>query len=740
MAKGATVRMWRRTLFVLCFLFMSGFIIVAVRLFKLQIIDGAKLQKMAIDQQLKDTKISAQRGTIYDRNMKPLAQSATVWTVVLEPAYLKDDSERKVVASGLSKILDMDEEDLLEKAQKKSYYMVVKRKVDSETKDKIVEFKKNNKISSGVRLIEDHKRYYLYKNFLASVLGFTGTDGQGLAGLEEYYNDYLTGEAGRVVTAKNALGTDMPFDYEQMIPAKNGCSLILSIDESIQHFMEKNLEQGILDNKVKNRAAAVMMNVKTGEILGLAVKGDFDPNEPFKIYDQEEAQRIDALSSEEKTKERAIAWEKQWRNKAVSDTYYPGSVWKIITSSMAIEENIVSENTMFTCSGGIHPYPGAPLVRCWKKSGHGSETFVQSVCNSCNPVFMMLGQSLGAEKFYRYYKAFGFAEKTGIDLPGEAKDIFFSKDGSMAPMDLVVASFGQNFSITPIQMLTAVCAVANGGNLVKPHIVDRIIDDNGNIVKSFDTVVKRKVISENTAKRVCAILHTNATIGTAKNGYVAGYRIAGKTGTSEKVGLSRSGGMDYISSYCGFAPADDPQVALIVYFDTPTGDSHYGGAVAGPAFANIMKEVLPYLGIEKKYTEEEAKNLEVSMPNLIGMEVYKAKEEAQRLSLRAIVKGNGKNVIKQIPEGSKMVPKGGTVVLYTDEDSTNSTVIVPNFVGLSISEVNKLAGDSDINVVIRGASEGQDGIIAKSQSIKEGTRVTSGSIVVVDFIQVDEVT
>lgn len=732
--------MWRRTLFVLCFLFMSGFIIVAVRLFKLQIIDGAKLQKMAIDQQLKDTKISAQRGTIYDRNMKPLAQSATVWTVVLEPAYLKDDSERKVVASGLSKILDMDEEDLLEKAQKKSYYMVVKRKVDSETKDKIVEFKKNNKISSGVRLIEDHKRYYLYKNFLASVLGFTGTDGQGLAGLEEYYNDYLTGEAGRVVTAKNALGTDMPFDYEQMIPAKNGCSLILSIDESIQHFMEKNLEQGILDNKVKNRAAAVMMNVKTGEILGLAVKGDFDPNEPFKIYDQEEAQRIDALSSEEKTKERAIAWEKQWRNKAVSDTYYPGSVWKIITSSMAIEENIVSENTMFTCSGGIHPYPGAPLVRCWKKSGHGSETFVQSVCNSCNPVFMMLGQSLGAEKFYRYYKAFGFAEKTGIDLPGEAKDIFFSKDGSMAPMDLVVASFGQNFSITPIQMLTAVCAVANGGNLVKPHIVDRIIDDNGNIVKSFDTVVKRKVISENTAKRVCAILHTNATIGTAKNGYVAGYRIAGKTGTSEKVGLSRSGGMDYISSYCGFAPADDPQVALIVYFDTPTGDSHYGGAVAGPAFANIMKEVLPYLGIEKKYTEEEAKNLEVSMPNLIGMEVYKAKEEAQRLSLRAIVKGNGKNVIKQIPEGSKMVPKGGTVVLYTDEDSTNSTVIVPNFVGLSISEVNKLAGDSDINVVIRGASEGQDGIIAKSQSIKEGTRVTSGSIVVVDFIQVDEVT
>ncbi len=732
--------MWRRTLFVLCFLFMSGFIIVAVRLFKLQIIDGAKLQKMAIDQQLKDTKISAQRGTIYDRNMKPLAQSATVWTVVLEPAYLKDDSERKVVASGLSKILDMDEEDLLEKAQKKSYYMVVKRKVDSETKDKIVEFKKNNKISSGIRLIEDHKRYYLYKNFLASVLGFTGTDGQGLAGLEEYYNDYLTGEAGRVVTAKNALGTDMPFDYEQMIPAKNGCSLILSIDESIQHFMEKNLEQGILDNKVKNRAAAVMMNVKTGEILGLAVKGDFDPNEPFKIYDQEEAQRIDALSSEEKTKERAIAWEKQWRNKAVSDTYYPGSVWKIITSSMAIEENIVSENTMFTCSGGIHPYPGAPLVRCWKKSGHGSETFVQSVCNSCNPVFMMLGQSLGAEKFYRYYKAFGFAEKTGIDLPGEAKDIFFSKDGSMAPMDLVVASFGQNFSITPIQMLTAVCAVANGGNLVKPHIVDRIIDDNGNIVKSFDTVVKRKVISENTAKRVCAILHTNATIGTAKNGYVAGYRIAGKTGTSEKVGLSRSGGMDYISSYCGFAPADDPQVALIVYFDTPTGDSHYGGAVAGPAFANIMKEVLPYLGIEKKYTEEEAKNLEVSMPNLIGMEVYKAKEEAQRLSLRAIVKGNGKSVIKQIPEGSKMVPKGGTVVLYTDEDSTNSTVIVPNFVGLSISEVNKLAGDSDINVVIRGASEGQDGIIAKSQSIKEGTRVTSGSIVVVDFIQVDEVT
>ncbi len=739
MSKGTTLRMWRRSLIVLVLLVAVGFGIVIFRLAALQLVDGKDLQQKAIEQQLADTTINAQRGTIYDCNMKPLAQSATVWTVVLEPAYLKTDEEKELVASGLSEILEMDKEKLLELSKKKSYYTVVKRKVENDIKEKIIKFKTDNEITTGIRLIEDYKRYYPYGAFAAPVIGFTGTDSQGLSGIEAYYDQELTGEAGRLITAKNARGTDMPFDYEQMIPAKDGNSLVLSIDEVIQHFLEKNLEEGIANNKVLNRATAIMMDVNTGEILGMAVKGDFDPNDPFTIADPEVAKQIEALPEEEKAAAKSDAWQKQWRNKAVSDTYYPGSVFKMVTASMAIEENVVNENTTFTCTGGMKPYPGASVIHCHKRSGHGTQTFLEALCNSCNPTFIMLGQKVGAEKFYQYYSAFGFSEKTGIDLPGEASDIFFSADGSMAPMDLAVASFGQNFSITPIQMLTAAATIANGGKLVQPHVVKQIIDSDGNIVKSIDTNFKRTVISEDTAKRVCAMLQTNAKIGSGKNGYVPGYRVGGKTGTSEKIGSSGPNGMDYIASYCGFAPADDAKVAMLVFFDTPKGDSYYGSAVAAPVFAKVMQDVLPYLGIERQYTEEEMAKLEMATPSLVGKSVTEAKNEVQSQDLTPIIMGSGSTIVSQIPEPSRLIPKGGTIVLYTDQASTTEMVTVPNLVGLTMSAANQAAADARLNISITGAGLAGGEVVSSSQSVPEGTQVPPGTIITVEFIQTDQI-
>lgn len=735
MAKGTTIRMWRRSIFVLAALIVVGFGVIIFRLVQLQLVQGESLQQMAAEQQLKDTKINAQRGTIYDCNMKPLAQSASVWTVVLESAYLKDDTIREKIADGLSKILEMDKNEILEKAKKKSFYTVVKRKVESDIKDKIIEFQKENKITTGIRLVEDYKRYYPYGDFASCIIGFTGTDSQGLSGLESYYNEYLTGQAGRLVTARNAIGTDMPFDYEKMIPAQNGNSLVLSIDEVIQHFLEKGLEEGIANHKVMNRAGAIMMNVNTGEIIGMAVKGGYDLNKPFEIADTAVKEKIEALPEEERSKAKATALEAQWRNKLVNDTYMPGSVYKQITTAMAFEENVINEKTNFNCSGSFVPFQGARPIKCHKPGGHGSQVFERAFCNSCNPAFIQIGQKLGAEKFYKYYHAFGFTEKTGVDLPGEANGIFFSKDGSMGPMDLAVASFGQNFSITPMQMVTAAAAIANGGHLVKPHVVKQIIDSNGNIVKSFDRTEKRQVISEQTSKRICALLMQNAIDGGAKNGYVPGYRIGGKTGTTQKIGNSGPGGMDYISSFCGIAPADNPQYILLIYYDTPKGPSYYGAAVAAPTFAKVMQDALPYLGVDRKYTEEELAKLDVPVPFLVGSSVEQAKSQAINLQLNPVVYGSGDTVISQIPDVSTKMPKGGTIVLYTDKESTSKKAVVPKFTGLTLAAANREASAAKLNITIKGASLSSAGSVCVSQSIIAGTEVKPGTVVTLVFAQ-----
>ena len=403
---------------------------------------------------------------------------------------------------------------------------------------------------------------------------------------------------------------------------------------------------------------------------------------------------------------------------------------------MGLELNVVNESSNFNCNGSIKPFEGAKPIRCHKHSGHGSQTFVKALCNSCNPAFITLGQRIGAENFFKFYKDFGFHSKTGIDLPGESGDIFFSADGSMAPTDLCVASMGQNFSITPIQMITAAAAIANGGNLVQPHVVKEVLDENGNTVKKINPAPKRRVISKETARRVTAMLHENATNGAARNAYIPGYRVAGKTGTSQKIGLSAPGQMDYISSFCGFAPADDPKIVMLVFFDTPKGDHYYGAAVAAPAFVTAMQDILPYMGIEKVYSEEELEKINTVVPELIGKSVGEAKNTAASLSLRVVVVGNGDKVISQIPDPSSHIPKDGKIILHTDS-SSSSSIKVPKLVGLTPAEVNKIASQLGLNINFSGIKLEEQGVASTAQSIPEGTEVPMGTVVTVNFIHHD---
>lgn len=740
MAKETTIRMWRRAL-ILILIMAAGLCLVVFNLIRLQLIDGEELKKAAIDQSLQPTTLTAQRGTIYDcSGTKILAQSASVWTVALEPAYI-DKEDKEVLARGLAEILDMEEADVLELTQKNTYFTYVKKKVETAIKDEILEFLEENDINRGVQLIEDYKRYYPYGNFMGPVLGFTGTDNQGLSGLEYQYDTELSGTAGRLVTAKNAVGTDMPFQYEQKVEAENGYDLVLTIDEGIQHFLEEALEEGIENFEVANGACAIAMNVKTGAILGLATKGDYDPNDPWTITNEEVVKEIEALPEEEQDAATSDALQKQWRNKAISDTYYPGSVFKMCTGSMAMEEGIVSEKTTFTCN---HSYvvegTGGQSINCWAY-GHGTQTFVEGLCNSCNPFFVHLGESLGPNLFYKYFEAFGFTKKTGIDLPGEANTIYYTAD-QLNPMELATESFGQNFSITPIHMLAAACAIANGGYLVQPHVVDHMLDEDGNIVMTADTSYKRQVISNDTSERMIKILQTNATVGTAKNGYIAGYRVCGKTGTSQKI---LEDNLDptkkhYIASYCGFAPADDPEIALLVYYDEPNPSiNYYGSAVAGPTFVKCMEQILPYLGIERKYTEEELEKIDTTAPSVTGGTVEEAKKIAEDAGLTVKVKGDGDTVLEQIPAFGETVPQGGTIVVYTDEESQKETVTVPDLTGMSLSAANQTAVDSGIQIRVTGAALTSSNPVSQTQDITEGTEVRPGTVVTVAFIEVDQV-
>lgn len=732
-AKGPNQRLRQRTAVLIIMILVVGFGAAIARLGFLTIVDGSTLQEAAVAQQLKDTTIPAKRGTIYDSNGKVLAESASVWQVVLSPIYFENDEQREAAAKGLSEILELDYDNVYEKTTQESYYVVVKRKIEAEARDKVLELidelSDEYDCGSVVRLLDDYKRYYPQNDLASCVIGFTGSDEQGLEGVEYQYDDYLSGTPGRIITAKNAQGTDMPFKYEQSVEAEDGNNIYLTIDETVQSICEKYMKQGIADNNVLNRGVCIAMDVNTGAIISMVTVGGYDLNDPFTLP-EETKKEIKKLPEDEQLQAENEALAAMWRNKAITDTYMPGSVFKICTASMALEEGKISDNTSFNCTGSMTV--SDKTIHCHELGGHGSQNFVQAICNSCNPAFIQIGQLVGMNKFNQYYQGFGFSQKTGIDLPGEAEDTFWA-DGEMTEVDLAVASFGQNFAITPIQMVTAVSAVANGGYVLEPYVVSKITDSQGNVIKNVEKTVKRQVISKSTSDKMNEILGYNTATAGATAGYVAGYKIAGKTGTSEKIGskVISHFSEDYIASSCGYAPADDPQIAMLVFFDTPSGDAYYGSQVASPVFINIMSEVLPYLDIKTEYTESELEYVDVSAGDYTGISVSEAEAAAKADGFTTTVKGDGEKVIAQIPSVSSKVPTGGNIVLYTDDSSRNETVMVPNLVGYSPSEVNNVASAYGLNVSFSGASD--TGVVSTSQDIASGTTVSPGTVITVSF-------
>ncbi len=763
---GANQRLRKRTVWLLIIILAVGFGAVITRLAFLQLVQGEELQRRAIEQQLSDTPISAKRGTIYDTNGKILAQSASVWRVVMAPAYFDDgadgDAQREFVATRLSEILGLDKAELLEDTKQNTYYVSVKRRIESTEKEQIIELQKElsekYQKSGLISLLDDYKRYYPYSDLASSVIGFTGSEDQGLWGVEYQYEDYLAGTPGRIVSAQNGIQTEMPFDFNQNIGAIDGSSLVLTIDETVQSIVEKYMKQGVKDNQVLERGVCIVMNVNTGEILAMASVEGFDLNDPYAISDEQKkeieginneyliknkytedpstlsTEERDKLISKAKAEAESAALSRNWRNKAISDTYYPGSVFKMVTLSMALQEGVVNKDSRFSCSGAYQLYDDT--IHCHNTAGHGSQTYQQCLWNSCNPGFIQIGQLVGKEKFWQYYQAFGFSDKTGIDLPGESDDQFFNHDGvegNMYDTDLAVASFGQNFSITPIQMITAASAVANGGYIVQPHVVKQIIDAEGNVVKNVTTETKRQVISNSVSEEMRGIMEENCISGSGKNGYVAGYRVGGKTGTSEKlIDVNGDGADDYIASFCGFAPANNPQYAALVFFDAPTGGNYYGSAVAAPVFASIMSEVLPYLDVVAQYTEDEMSNIDTSAGAYTGMSVEDATKEAQGDGFSVTVKGEGATVIKQNPPTGAVIPTGGTIVLYTDNSADAEKVTVPNFIGFGVSDCNYVAAQYGLNVSVTGTASSSDST-AIAQSVAEGEQVDPGSVITVTF-------
>lgn len=735
--KGPNQRLRQRTGILIIIILVLGFGAALVRLSFLTLVQGRTLQEDAVEQQLKDTTLPAKRGIIYDTNGKVLAESASVWQVVLAPIYLENDEQRQAVAKGLSEILELDYDNVYKKTQQQSYYVVVKRKIEVETRDKIIEFidelDKDYKCGNVIELLDDYKRYYPHDSLAASVIGFAGSDEQGLEGVEYEYDSYLSGTPGRIVTAKNAVGTNMPFQYEQNIEAEDGKNIYLTIDENIQSICEKYMQQGVADNNVLNKGVCIAMDVNTGAILAMVTTDGYNLNDPYELPEDQQ-KKIDALPEDEQSKAQGEALSAMWRNKAVSDTYMPGSVFKMCVASMAIEEDKVSDDSTFTCTGVIKV--GDRPLHCSNTSGHGTQNFLEALCNSCNPAFVQIGQLIGMNKFREYYEGFGFSEKTGIDLPGEAEDTFWA-DGTMGEVDLAVASFGQNFAITPIQMITACAAVANGGYVLQPYVVSKITDSDGNVVKNMEKKVKRQVISKETSDKMNEMLGYNTQTAGATSGYVTGYKVAGKTGTSEKIGSKSesSFGEDYIASFCGYAPADDPQIAMLVFFDTPSGKAYYGSQVSSPVFINIMSEVLPYLQIKTDYTEEELEYVDVSAGDYTGISVSEAQTAVEKDGFTYTVKGSGETVISQIPPVSSKISKGGNIVLYTDSTSQQETVTVPNLIGYSASEVNSVASTYGLNVSFSGAASSNG--ISSSQDIAEGTSISPGTVITVSFASSD---
>lgn len=705
-----------------------------------QIVRGNEMKEAVLRQQTSEAAINASRGTIYDRNQKVLAESATVNTVVCNPQQIKKDGGELIVASSLAEILGMDKEEIFEKITKDNQFQYIKKRVTVEEADAIKKLKDSSvdkemaKLFSGIYFEEDSKRYYQY-NIASHIIGFTGYDNNGIQGIERTFDDYLMGRSGSLLSARTASGLSSEYQYEEAYDAQKGDDVVLTIDETIQSILEKHLEQACVENQLKEGACGIIMNPQTGEILAMATKPDFDLNKPtdlsrFEKYAIEMEATFEATQSEddeEANEAVASIRNKMWRNKALSDTYEPGSTFKILTAAMALEEGVATLDTQFSCSGSKQV--ADRLIRCHKTAGHGTEDFARGVINSCNVVFMDLGLKLGSTKFQEYFKAFGLTEKTGIELIGESGSVYYH--GKMSETDIATSSFGQGFSVTPMQLITAISSVINGGNLMKPQIVKEIRNQNG-IVKSFYPEVVNRVISAETSATMRSILESvvGDPKGTGKNAYIKGYRVGGKTGTSEK-GRNNN---KRIASFVGFAPADDPQLICLVMFDEPQVANKYGGTIAAPVVGAILEEALEYMGVERQYTEEEASSVSVAVPELREQSVTIAKEITDAKHLNIKVVGNGDTVVDQLPKPGMTIGENSTIIVYTEARDENKKVVVPDVTGLTVAQAKKSIVDAGLNFEIAGAGlSGTDGAYAFKQSIAAGTQVEPATVVSVEF-------
>ena len=740
-----TQGMKKRILVILVALCIGVTGIVSGVLFKVSVIDSKELSAMATDQQQSSFDIKAKRGTIYDRNNKVLAQSATVWDVIISPGDIEknEPENREFICKGISEILGVKYETLTEACKDtSSRYYVVKKKVDRSTVEKINNFVlKNNLNRYSVYTVENSERSYPNGTLAASVLGFVNENEEGY-GIEAYYNSYLKGTDGRVITTTDAHGNAMPYDYSARYSAKDGNSLVLTIDETLQYYLEKNLEITVSQHKLANRSTGIIMNAKTGAIVAMATSPGFDPNDLSYVYFESDRLTLAKMSADKKTEEEILAkkqeiWGKQWQNKAVSELYIPGSVFKMFTCASALEEEVVSLDSTFECSG-IADVAGTK-IRCWNIGGHGVSNLTEAMIRSCNPAFIKIGQLLGVEKFSKYFEAFGFTEKTGIDLPGEA-DSLYVKESDMGIVELSSSAFGQTTKVTPIQMVTAAAAVVNGGKLVTPYVVDKIIDSDGNVVKSAQTVVRRQVISEETSATMRKILEDVVTANGGGNAYMSGYRIGGKSGTSEKIDDYNSGKtpeLRYVATFCAIVPIDDPEYVMLVVCDEPTSGYIYGSAIAAPVVSAVFKEGLEYMGIYPQYTADELAQQDVTVPWVGGYNSIRAEAQLTAAGLKAEYIGStdGTEVTGQVPSAGTVMPSGSTGMLYMGDiplsDYRMSTV--PYVIGMTVEEANKALSEAGLNISITGAATGSEAK-AVSQSVNSGLVVYRGSVIEVNFL------
>ena len=759
----------RRTLVLMVLFGVVVFIPLIVTLYNLMIRDHDYYEAQAIDNQTRYTSLSASRGQIFDRNMNVLASSKTVETVFIDPNEIAQEMTKPEnsnlldhIARGLSEILDVSTDFVYKQAEDKAFrYKVIRRKIPEELADEVRSFVSENEIK-GVYLETDAQRYYPYSSLAAQVMGFVSPDNVGSEGLEAYYDSYLQGTAGKVVTTKGNYGSEMLYTYEKYYDASDGDSLVTTIDQTVQHYLEKNLETAIEKYDIINGAFGIVMDVNSGQILAMANLGSYDPNNYQEIYDQAlagqlEAQYQDALLLDKDSDayqeamsayNQAVAAERlrQWRNRCVSDGYEPGSTFKLVTLAAALDCGAVTENSTFYCGGHETFNDREQEVSCWKAAGHGMQTTMEALGHSCNIAFGHIGVNMTRKTFVEYFKAFGFLEKTGVDLPGEASGLFWAED-KFSVANLISASFGQTFRVTPMEQVRAVAAIVNGGYLLKPYVVSQVLDSDGNVVKSNERTVLRQVISEETSATMCKMMEYVVTDGTAGSAKTPGYRVGGKTGTSEKIDTYDENGKpveDKIVSFIGVAPIDDPKYVVLVALDTPnyvagtsyTPHNQYisGGLMAAPTVRDVFLDILPYLGVEPDYSSDDIRGVNITLPDVIGMTEDEAAALLSGKSITYRTVGQGSTVTDQLPSPGAEVPGNSEIILYFGNAvKTTEQVEVPDFVGYGIADVDYLATNAGLYIQAKGTDHRDEYVTVAYQDIEPGTMVDRGTTITVEF-------